>query len=418
MQIKYDFLSLLIFVFLAIIYSPVADANDFLAHIEQALQSDPEFANKQSEVREADAALTAATAQFLPDLTVSATQSQLGDHFFKQPTKYQNYLVNSQWNIFKFGADWSHRNSVRANLASKTAALEEYRIQFESEFSEKLFTYLSVSKLLQIKNEQLISQKRLLEIAQQRYQRGYLARQEVDKMSIDLDFIDNEIIDLKNRLSLLNSEVRKRLPHLSESLDWPWIGRFEKFAIAPMNLEEHPSYLVRFESFQASDEDYSRASRQFWGSLDLNLQWMRTNQINDEFSNQSATYLTLTIPLFNRMKDWSSRRYAFEKMTQSENRLRQSKEDLLASFQKSSEIFENHRQNFHKRATTLKTSRSLLSDNRARFQQGRISANELSIDQNRVYQAEQVAVNSLLQVHVALKNLCIASGKNLKECLK
>lgn len=395
-----------------------AQKADFLKLIEQALQTDPEYANKKSEVRESDAVLTAATGQFLPDLTFSATQAQLGDQFFKQPTKYQNYLVSSQWNIFKFGADWSSRNSARASYEAKVASLTLYQIQFESAFSEQLLTYISVKKLLQIKEDQLTSQKRLLEIANQRYQRGYLARQEVDKLSIDLDFIDSEVADLQNKLSQISAELNKRLSTLPVSLSWPWSENVDRFKAAAFVLEDHPSYIVSARTYDASDATYDQSRGQFWGSLDLNLQLLRSNQINNEFTNQSATYLTFTVPLFNRMKDWSARRVAFERKNQSENLLRQTKENLQAQHQKSKEVFENHRLNFRKRTTTLKISRALLDDNRARFQQGRISANELSIDQNRVYQAEQVAVSALLNVHVALKDLCGASGKVLQDCLR
>ena len=395
-----------------------AQKADFLNLVEQALQTDPEYANKKSEVRSSDAVWTAATAQFLPDLTFSATQAQVGEEFLKQPTKYQSYLMNSQWNVFKFGSDWSNRNSAKSNYESKVAALAAYQIQFESVFSEKLLTFISVKKLLQIKEEQLASQKKLLEIANQRYQRGYLARQEVDKLSIDLDFIDSEVADLQNRFSQINAEISKRLSNLPPSLNWPWSESVDRFKIEGFVLEDHPSYIASLRLSDASDSSYDQVRGQFWGSLDLNLQWLRSNQINNEFTNQSATYLTLTVPLFNRMKDWSARRVAFEQKNQSENLFRQTKENLQAQYQKSKEIFDTHRSNFRKRTTNLKISRSLLDDNRARFQQGRISANELSIDQNRVYQAEQVAVNALFNVHVALKDFCGASGKILKDCLR
>ncbi len=396
----------------------LAQKSEFLDLIDQALQTDSDYANRKSELRSSDISLTTATAQFLPDLTLTATQAQLGDQFFRQPTKYQSYLVNSQLNIFKFGADWSGRGAARMNYEAKSAALAEYQLQFEATFSEKLLRYISFKKLLRIKEEQHASQKRLLEIANQRYQRGYLARQEVDKLSIDLDFIDSEVTDLQNSLIQVTQDLNKRLATLPENLNWPWSEKVDQFKESTLVLEDHPSYVVSSRNQESSDFSYDQARSQFWGSLDLNLQWLRSNEVANEFTNQSASYLTLTIPLFNRMKDWSARRLAFERKSQSENLLKKTKEDLGAQYQKSKEIFENHRHGFRKRSATLKTSRLLLDDNRARFQQGRISANELSIDQNRVYQSEQVAISAVLNVHLALKDLCSSSGRFLKDCVK
>jgi len=175
---------------------------------------------------------------------------------------------------------------------------------------------------------------------------------------------------------------------------------------------------VRSKVFDFSANNYDQSRSQFWGSLDLNLQWLRSNQVNSEFSNESAAYLTFTVPLFNRMKDWSARKISFEKKHQAENSLRQIKENLIAQHQQATEVLENQLQSFKKRTLMLKTSRALLADNEARFRQGRISANELSIDQNRVYQAEQIAVNSLLNVHVSMKDICKTLGKVLKDCLR
>lgn len=384
--------------------------------VAQALQADPEYANKKQDLEIANTQYTAANAAFLPTLELSASQNQIGRYFDNQPLNYQSYALTSNFNIFKFGADVATRSSYSSLLSSKESALNEYKIQFEKSFTESLLNYIAINRYSAIKNEQLKSQKRLLEIATQRFKQGYLAKQEVDKMRIDLEFIENEISNLQEQQSQVLINLKKQLKNIPEDLPWPWLKSIESFQSKNFNLEDHPSYLVRFYATESFKSDYQRSSRQFWGSLDLKMQWSESNEVDDDFTPQAGTYLVLTIPLFNRMQDWAERKVSFAKSVQADNSLEAIRRSLRSEYEGALQIFENRKQTYRKRNVTLTTSRALLSDNQSRFQKGRISANDLSIDQNRVFQAEQVAIEALLNAHLAFKDLCAASGKTQSQC--
>lgn len=385
--------------------------------VQEALQTDPQYLNKKSQVRSSEALVFGASGLFLPTISASASQTQQGEDLLKQPTKYQSYLLTSQWNLFRFGADAAKRNSSQMQLQSDQASLLEYQIGFESEFSESLFNYIAQRKTLNIQKDQKRSQERLLDIAQQRFKRGFLARQEVDKLSIDLDFIEQEIANSQDRLDSLEPQIRKRLPQFPTDMTWPWRETASQLKIKALEPDTHPSLVARLRSFEAAQSEYSQYNRQFWGSLDLSVQWSRSNQLTPDFSDQGASILTFTIPLFQRFEDWTARKVSFEKMIRSENSMRQVKEDLLARHEQALKTFETQKRNLEMRTKTLAISRALLKDNQARFQQGRASANELSIDQNRVFQAERAAIAAELQVHLAMKNLCSSLGKTLTDCL-
>ena len=55
----------------------------------------------------------------------------------------------------------------------------------------------------------------------------------------------------------------------------------------------------------------------------------------------------------------------------------------------------------------------LFEDNRQRFKMGRATANDLAVDQNRLLEAELLAVDGWVNAHLSLVKLCHALGHSI-----
>ena len=69
------------------------------------------------------------------------------------------------------------------------------------------------------------------------------------------------------------------------------------------------------------------------------------------------------------------------------------------------------------REKTVKISRELFQDNLRRFERGLIEANDLTVDQQRLLQSEELAIGGWAAAHANLAKLCFAAGIRLKNCL-
>ena len=70
------------------------------------------------------------------------------------------------------------------------------------------------------------------------------------------------------------------------------------------------------------------------------------------------------------------------------------------------------------REKTLQTSKKLYETNLKRFQRAIINANELRIDQERLYQAEYNAIKGWAEAHLAYMRACHAVGLEVRNCIR
>lgn len=69
------------------------------------------------------------------------------------------------------------------------------------------------------------------------------------------------------------------------------------------------------------------------------------------------------------------------------------------------------------RLETLKLGKRIYQTSYKRFRAGRATVNDLAIDQNRLFQSENLANDGMAQLHLLLTQYCHLQGKLVEECL-
>src|SRR5690606_25635446 len=98
----------------------------------------------------------------------------------------REFSILSELNLFRGGADWSALFAARAREAAQKANVEAAFLDVEAQAVQALVMAIQRKQEVKLRAEIVGHRSQLLKIAEQRYSRGYLPLQEVDKLSIDL----------------------------------------------------------------------------------------------------------------------------------------------------------------------------------------------------------------------------------------
>ena len=127
--------------------------------------------------------------------------------------------------------------------------------------------------------------------------------------------------------------------------------------------------------------------------------------------------VTLTVPLFDGLTNYSSAKAQAYVRSASETRVEKVQRDAKSQWQASQVNFQTAFDTAFAREETLEISKKLYADNLRRFESGRISANELSIDRTRMNTAELLAVQGWAALHIQFASLCHSLGYRVSSCL-
>jgi outer membrane protein TolC len=156
--------------------------------------------------------------------------------------------------------------------------------------------------------------------------------------------------------------------------------------------------------------------RQLLPTLDLRAQY---GSYQSYFGTVTAWTgsIGITVPLFDRLQNYSRAKEQSYNRTKSESRLEQVQRNAKADWEASHANFKRALDSALRRDETLILSRKIYSDNLRRFHAGRITANDLVVDQNRMYEAELLAIQGWGSVHLSYSRLCHALGDEVKNCM-
>lgn len=384
-------------------------------------ESNTPLAIQRARVEAADARLTGAKFSFLPSLSLAATTERQGD----PETETKSLAATTTLNIFRFGADLARLDSTRYAYNSQRALLRAQELETEKDIVAALVSIVQKSQRLRVAQTTLDYSKRLLDIAQARFQRGVLPREEVDQVSIDLSNAEAAVRDAQRELNNSLAQVsalseKSGLDPLSIQREWPWKDRFaspqvQKLAtqsIDPAAAPELKGAELLLASTRAATK---RSKRLLFPSLDFSYGARRTELDNGSTANGWDALLTLSVPLFEGLTHYTAYRVQVTEALIAEQGFRQALRDVPVRQELAQKNFVIAYQTALAREKTLGIARRLLDSSLARFRSGRANANALVLDQNRFSAAEAVAVDGWAQAHLALAELVHAFGQSVQR---
>jgi outer membrane protein TolC len=361
-----------------------------------------------------------ARLRFFPTLTLIAKEPLTGTtNFLTVPRQVE---LTSQWNLFRWGADIAGINSADAEQEAQKAAIKATVIRIEDEGVRALVGKIQRRMEVQVNAEIVKIRIELLKIAQERYQRGYLALQEVEKLKVDLE---------NSRASLYNAEIaeaeaRSNLERFLEqsevSIDWPWKKQFQQgvgtsFVDREMDLAHRPDWSAAKSRVEFESQKVSRNWRLILPSVDLQASYGNYQGFFGSVTGWTGA-VSVSFPLFDYLEGISRAREQSYSLAVSESTLEQIQRNAKSEWRSSAVGFKLSLSSALARDKNLILSRKLYNDNLLRFRAGRISSNDLAVDQNRMYEAELLAIQGWSAVHIYYSQLCHSMGYQVKECLK
>ena len=360
---------------------------------------------------------------FLPTLTFDAKRSAVQSFGADQvPTKQIEGVA--QLNLFRFGADLAAIRAVSNDDDRQRALLDNSVLAAEDLGVRLLTTEILNAQGVKVRQDILETQSQSYNIAHQRYDHGVLPLQEVEKISIDLDNAKSRLTDAQIQEYESHATLTSALGSSQIQLEWPWKSRMEKFR--PRNsaasdsdivqiLAKRPDWRAAQISVQAETERLSQTRRQVLPTVDGSFAYGYYNTADQGGPSWSGT-LSLTVPLFDRLYNYSNAKAQSYTRNSAEFSFEQTQRDARADWEAARNSFSLALTSALNREKTLTTARKLYQDNLKRFQSGRIDANDLALDQNRLYDSEFLAIQGWSSAHLAFVRFCHAEGFKVTEC--
>jgi outer membrane protein TolC len=394
-------------------------AVSFETALDQAVSKIEEVRSKESELRSAESSRTQSQYRFLPDLSWTGTYSEIGPKWDSRSFD-NSYGIRSNFNLFRFGGDYYYYKSNDLTTESTRWDLQNTKLKMEETIALKALDYIASHQETEIRRKLTAAQKNYFNIAEKRYGKGILSRQELDQVTIDLKNSEARLADAQLQEFQNREALKIYFGDLQIQDQWPWDQQLRKLnrKTLQFNVQNHPQW--KYLENRVSAADYSQKTRfsEIWPSLDVSLTYgnQKGPLTNDTWMTQWTTAVTLSIPLFSRLENYTLYRLAAETRIRSDLDLQRSSRDLAVQWKTSETNFRVQLESALTREQTLKISNTLYQDNLRRFQAGRTNANDLFNDQERLFQSELLLVQGWKSAHESYIRLCHSVGQMIGTC--
>lgn len=333
----------------------------------------------------------------------------------KGNTSFKNgqYGLNAQMNLFQFGR--SHYKYLSQNSILSAGKLEhrQKRIEIENKYLITLFKSTLLKKKLNLYTEIENLKRKALKVAQQRYNRGNLPRQQIDKVEIDLSNLSSQRITIER--DLLETEVEILKYQLgSFKREWPFTQATPKSRKTRKTNEFVDVKILDFKSI-AYENQLEASRRNYMPTIDLSGRSYLRHE--DKIHTQEwDVALTVSWPLWdnysrslenlNAYRDFHYWQTEKLRVTRNwENRVRTKEEQLDKLAAQLNQSVEN-----------LKKLNTLYADTESLFSQGRITVNELFQDQQLLLETQINYENELYAFHEFILGYCSFYSERVWEC--
>ena len=216
-----------------------------------------------------------------------------------------------------------------------------------------------------------------------------------------------DLIETKSQiLSLFTGEIQTK--------DWP----FDETTMAKTNPGPNlPLIEQKHWSSLAGEEAWKSIKGNHWPTVDFHLQYQEAD-IQYRKSNQLVGLVSLTLPLWNRFETSAQVSTAYSQYLTALNQYKDTEQSVTQRNLFLQEKTKVTRLNLADAKRNLQAARKLYQDVLKSFRTGRISTNDLFIEQNRLLENENSLALSQLSFHQSLVEICSLTGLSSAECLR
>lgn len=319
-------------------------------------------------------------------------------------------------NLFRGGGDFFAYKSGQKALDQSDLKLNLAAIHLQETAAKILFDWLELKLNLQSRKNLLESKKELLRVARERYARGQLPEQEVDKVKVELSNAEIEIRQAEVELLSIKADLDSYLAGATEIQDWPWQEATKNNIFSKLKpvAERFQSNVYELEKELRMNK--SREALSNWiPRVDLSSRF-DSDHLTPNSDGAWSSYVTFTFQLWDRGQNISDRRYWSELSVAADADLRSYQLTEEAKLTSLRDRFDKTFQNAQQSLASLNESQKIAKESLRRFQLGRASVNDLSIDQARLNSTETLAASAIKQLHLVLLEICVSADELPSNC--
>lgn len=348
-----------------------------------------------------------------PKLTISGNKTQTKVN--STPTVDGDYLeADLTWNLFRGGSDWNSMQDASAQKKAQELQVLNESLRVETKASDLIFKSLYLTESYRIQEQLLKLKEESLKIVSDRFHQGKLPLQEVTKSEVDLtqqkNKLRNAYLDVIENKSQINSLFISDI----QTKAWPFS---EKTSPKLPAAEKIPLVEQKYWQSQSREESWSATKGFHWPSLDLTVQYQES-PIKERTNNQWIGTLSLSLPIWNQYDTSAKVSAAYAQYISAINDFKDTEQTLKQKTIFLKEKIETARINLSEAKRNLETSRKLYQDILKGFRLGRISTNDLFLEQNRLLDSENALAVSQLTFHQGLIETCALAGLKSADCLQ
>ena len=407
---------------------------DFNEVIDLIKERDTDLYARRFDLKAAKSERTSGRLGFLPTLNLGHEINRA----YKTDQESNRSFLSAGLNIFNGGRDYYQLTSTSLNLSRAQENLLDTEIKTEREAVDNLVEYIQQTRAHEITMRQMTLAQDIYRAVSKRFDQGLGPRQERDKAQVDALNAEAQVTQAQitktrargNILQLLDIEKEgHKKEDYSITTQWPWNKRIKTIKIK--SLKEAQYLAMLRPRTKALKFDYDREIENSKGNrslfipqIDLTYTWSRqeiTKNINPFLvgfnqSDQTAL-LSFSFPLFNQYKDVATYKRQKAQLANSHALLVEAKREDYSQWISIKERLINALITVRSRLKTLELGKRIYQTSYKRFRAGRATVNDLAIDQNRLFQSENLANEGLAQFHLLMTEFCHQQGKLIRNCL-
>jgi len=392
--------------------------------IEKILNRSPEIGIQENKVKSTNALNLPSRLSLLPSLSVSATNDFDKAFLSNETTTTRTLQGSMRFNLLRYGADFAAMNAAGSEEDAEIQTLSQTILSTENQAVKGLVRVLETLKLVQINEKILDTRNLLLKISKERYKSGRTPKQEVDKVSIDLENTTSSLRDSESNEIKARAELVNLLGDDNVLTDWPWIERFKTKAPPVLattldQLKTHPQWKAAKSRITSAQYRKNENFGNIFGAIDLTGSYGYLHSVT---SGLDGTFwrggVEATIPLFDRLSNYGKYKAQVHEVSSAELSFERVKRDLRSQFEANKGAFKISLETAVARDKILTMARKIYEDSLERYKRGIADANDLILDQQRLFDSETFAVRGWAEAHRTYTDYCHSLGLRVKNCTK
>ncbi len=402
----------MIFLFLFFSIHAQAATPTFFNDLENFKNKNLTLQSEKSNLQASDDLLNSKRLFWTPKLSVSAvaTESKINS----EPHTEGNYLQGQlSWNVFRGGADWNSFRGAKAQYKAQVLQVQNEIARVEVKASDLIFKSLFFSEIQKIQEQILKLKEESYKIVSNRYHQGQIPLQELTKSDVDLTQQKSRMRQAKLDLVENKSQMASLFVADIRTSSWPFSENTKTLlnndATAPL-LEQ------KYWLSQSREEQWNAAKGLHWPTVDLQIQYQES-PIKERSLQQLSGSIVMTLPLWSQLDTLAQVSVAYAQYMTTLNEFKDSEIGLKQKQLFLNEKIESSRLNLIDAKKNLEISRKLYQDIIKSFRIGRLSTNDLFLEQNRLLESENALATSQLAFHQSLIETCALAGVTAAICL-